>query len=127
MEFRLIHAHNVQDTHTKRREWRIINPLRFGIRIDESQITNQCKKFFSSDISCEISHFLTEIAGEGGLWDGWTLYAVGKLRRDLNVPDATPYFRVVFVRRAENERASEKFEILELEEEAQFAAATSGW
>ncbi len=51
------------------------------------------------------------------------MYAVGKLKRDMNVPDLTPYFQAVFVRRAENERASEKFEILELEEEAQFAAA----
>lgn len=38
MEARLIHAYEVQTINGEKAEWRIINPLKFGIRVDESQI-----------------------------------------------------------------------------------------
>ena len=46
----------------------------------------------------DVTHFLTDIAGEGGPWEGWTLYAVGPLLCTEDSSDPTPYFHVVFVR-----------------------------
>ena len=45
----------------------------------------------------DVSHFLIDIAGEGGPWEGWTLYAVGPLLCTRDSSDTTPYFQVVFV------------------------------
>lgn len=118
MEARLIHAYKVQTIDRERREWRIINPLRFGIRVDESQIPDEYKAFFNANISPDVSHFLTDIAGEGGPWDGWTLYAVGNLTYPAESRDPTPYFQVVFVRKertaeeGEEKRAGEGFEMV---------------
>lgn len=108
MEARLLYASKVPTINPQKREWRIINPLKFGIRVDPSQIPEKYTKFFNADISPDISHFLTDLAGEGGPWEGWTLYAVGDLMymKDARDPvytmdsrDPMPYFQVVFVRR----------------------------
>ena len=114
MEARLLHAHKIQTTNSRKREWRIINPSKNGIQVDETQIPDEHKKFFNAEIRPDVSHFLADLAGEGGPWDGWTLYAVGKLMytKDLKIP--TPHFPLVFVRkaRAGEKRASEGFEVV---------------
>lgn len=114
MESRLIHAHKVQTINSGKREWRIIIPLKFGIRVDESQILAEYKEFFNDDIAPDISHFLTDIAGEGGPRDGWTLYAVGTLRYTTGLEDPTPYFQIVYMRKERTavERDSEGFEMV---------------
>ncbi|KAL9137049.1 MAG: hypothetical protein Q9175_001727 [Cornicularia normoerica] len=108
MEARLIHAHKVRTINSDTRVWRIINPLKFGIRVDELM-------FFNDNITPDVSHFLTDIAGEGGPWDGWTLYAVGNLIYTAELIDPTPYFQVVFVRKEKTaeERAGEGFEMVD--------------
>lgn len=68
MEARLIHAHKVHTIDSEMREWRIINPLKLGIRVDESQVPSEYTGFFNANIRPDVSHFLTEIAGQGGLW-----------------------------------------------------------
>lgn len=114
MEAHLIYAHKVKNITTEKREWRIINPLKFGIRVDESQIPEKCTKFFNANIAPDVSHFLTEIAGEGGPWDGWTLYAVGNWMHTAELMDPTPHFQIVFARkeRTAEERASEECEVV---------------
>ena len=114
MEARLIHAHKFQTINSEKREWRIINPLKFGIRVDKSQILAEYKEFFNDDIAPDFSHFLTDIASEGGPWDGWNLYAVGTLRYTTELEDPTPYFQIVSVRkeRTAEERDSEGLEMV---------------
>lgn len=96
MEARLIHAHKVRTISSDTRVWRIINPLRFGIRVDVSQIHLWSRVWFNN-VPPDVSHFLIDIAGEGGPWEGWTLYAVGPLLCTRDSSDTTPYFQVVFV------------------------------
>lgn len=99
MEARLLHASKVPTINPQTREWRTINPLKFGIRVDPSQIPEQYTEFFCSNITPDVGHFLTELAGEGGPWDGWTLYAVGDGMYTKDPRDPTPYFQLIFVRR----------------------------
>ena len=54
------------------------NPHKHGIRVDESQ-TPHGYGLFNINISPSIGRFLTDIAGEGGRQDDWTLYALGVL------------------------------------------------
>lgn len=100
------------------REWRVVNPLKSGIQVDISQIPNEYQKFFTFDLSPDIGHFLAEIAGLGGPWDGWTLYAIGSLGRvyDPERRETLWYFPIVFVRKertaGEKTRVDDSFEII---------------
>ena len=45
------------------------------------------------------THFLTDIGGKGGPWDGWNSYAVGPLLCIRHSSGPTPQFQVVFVKK----------------------------
>ena len=119
MEARLIHARKVRTINNEPREWRVVNPLQCGIQIDISQIPNEYQRFFTFDLSPDIGHFLAEIAGVGGPWDSWTLYAIGSMGRvyDPERRETLWYFPIVFVRKErtaeEKKRVDEGFEIIE--------------
>ena len=119
MEARLIHARKLRTINNEPREWRVVNPLKRGIQIDISQIPNEYQRFFTFDLSPDIGHFLAEIAGVGGPWDGWTLYAIGSLGRvyDPERRETLWYFPIVFVRTErtaeEKKRVGEGFELIE--------------
>ena len=72
------------------------------------------KEFFNDDIAPDNLPFLTDIVGEGGRRDGWTLYAVGTLRYTTGLEDPTPYLQIVFVMKESTavERDSEGFEMV---------------
>jgi len=66
----MVHIRKVPTIGSQSREWRVINPLNFGIRVSESSIPEERKHFFNMAIQPEITTLLIQIAGEGGLWKG---------------------------------------------------------
>lgn len=111
-EYRQIYAHKVPNMDSSTREWRIIEPQQLGIRIDGTNIPNEYKNLYDRSVSRDVCCFLTQIAGDGGPWAGWTLHALGNKMYDTRGSEKTPYFWAVFERKLEEkERVGNVFEI----------------
>ena len=120
MEAPLIYINKAQTGNGEMREWQIVNPLKSDIRVDESQIPTIFKNsFFTFALPSEVIYLLTNIANAGGLWEGWTLCAIGYLMHvsDPFTEEQTLAFPVVFKKKRtaeeeEKERRGEGFEMV---------------
>ena len=68
MDARLLYARKLPIENGSRHEWRIIHPEKRGLKVHAESTTAAITLF---NIGPDVLAFLTDVVGEGGLWQGW--------------------------------------------------------